>query len=117
MLVRLCLSAATMFPNQVILQSGSGPTQPSLPSQPFQTLGNITADSRTADLQTLGPVFLSDSGLYFYIGPIFTACLYLSVAGLMRNQADSAGQKLMSFPLVFFGSGLTANAQKASVEL
>ncbi len=27
-----------MFPNKVILQTGSGPTQPSLPSQPFQTL-------------------------------------------------------------------------------
>jgi hypothetical protein len=28
-----------MFPNKDILHTGSGPTQPSLPSQPFQTLG------------------------------------------------------------------------------
>ena len=60
---------------------------------------------------------MSDPGLHFFIGPIFTACLYLSVAGPMRNQADSAGQELMSFSLVFLGSGLTSNAQKASVEL
>ena len=40
---------------------------------------------------------MSDSGLHFLIGPIFTACLYLSVAGPMRNQAESAGQELISF--------------------
>ena len=39
LLMRLCLSAATMFPNKDILQTGNGPSQPSLPSQPFQTFG------------------------------------------------------------------------------
>ena len=113
----LCLSAATLFPNKGILHTGSGPTHPYLLSQPLQTLGIAprTPEQRTFRLWDL--FFLSDSGLYFYIGPIFTACLYLSVASLMRNQADSAGQKLMSFSLVFFGSGLISNAQKATVEL
>ena len=60
---------------------------------------------------------MSDSGLHFLIGPIVTACLYLSVAGPMRNQAESAGQELMSIFLLPFGSGSTSTAQKASVEL
>ena len=60
---------------------------------------------------------MSEYGLHFFIGPIFTACSYLGVAGLMRNQAESAGQDLMSFILLPFGSGSTSIAQKASVDL
>ncbi len=59
---------------------------------------------------------MSESGLHFLIGPILTACLYLSVAGPMGTQAESAGQELMSLFLLPFGSGSTATAQKASVE-
>ena len=35
----------------------------------------------------------------------------------MRNQAESAGQELMSIFLLPFGSGSTSNAQKAFEEL
>ena len=60
---------------------------------------------------------MSEYGLHFLLVTIFTACLYLSVAGPMRNQAESAGQELMSIFLLPFGSGSTSNAQKAFEEL
>ena len=60
---------------------------------------------------------MSEYGLHFLLVTIFSACLYLRVAGPMRNQAESAGQELMSIFLLPFGSDSTSNDQKAFEEL